>query len=187
MVFSAAADLVPGDALKITLRGVPPEEQQKISGDYTVRDDGSVRLPLLAAGLNARGLTAAQFAKVAEEAYRGAEIYAQPAIEVIPAKDRQAEGAVVSVGGHVKRGGEVPFRQGMTLLKALDAAGGGDQFASRNVILFRGGQQFTLDFKRLDHKNIELKPGDSLQVQQKPAFLDRWSGTDAAVKPLLAD
>jgi hypothetical protein len=72
----------------------------------------------------------------------------------------------------------------MTVIQALDAAGGRNDFGSRNVILLRAGKQYCLDFQNLKHKNIELLPNDSLQVEQK-GVLDRWKGDEGTVKPLL--
>ena len=71
----------------------------------------------------------------------------------------------------------------MTILQAIDAAGGRNAFGGRNIQLFRNGKQFTLDFNNLDHKNITLKPGDSLQVEQK-AVIDRWKGDEERIKEL---
>lgn len=173
-----------GDAIHLTLRGVAVPEQNEVSGDYTVGDDGMVRLPMLDELLQASGLTPGGFARAAERAYRDAGIYTRPAIQVVAAKLKQPEGAQISVGGKVKRAGRVPFLKGMTMLQALDAAGGRDDFGGRNVILFRNGRQYCLDFRNLAHKNAVLEAGDSLQVDPKPALLDRWKGTDEQVKGL---
>ena len=173
----SAAELAKGDAIQLTLRGVAPSEQSQVTGDYTVDDSGRVRLPLLEDPVPAIGLSPAGFARRAEAAYRAAGIYTQPAIEVVALKNKEAVGAVVSVGGCVKSDGEVAFRQGLTVLQALNAAGGLDPFAGRNVMLMRAGKQYCLDFKQLAHKNIELEANDTLQVEQRPALLDRWKGS----------
>ena len=184
----AAAPLVKlseGDTLQITVRGVPASEQQGINGDYTVDDRGGVRLPHLEAPLNAKGLSASQFARAAEEAYRKAGIYRAPAIEVVSKADIKAPGAMISVGGHVARDGRFPFQKGMTVLQAIDGAGGRNEFASRNIYLYRGGKRVCLDFNNLSHKNIALQQGDSLQVAQRPALVDRWKGSHEEVAPYL--
>lgn len=184
----AAAPLVKlteGDTLRITVRGVPLEEQQGINGEYTIDDQGGVRLPHLEQPLQAKGLSAREFARAAEKAYRHGGIYRAPAIEVVSQANINASGAMISVGGHVTRDGRFPFQKGMTVLQAIDAAGGRNEFASRNVFLYRKGKRVCLDFLNLAHKNIVLQQGDSLQVAQRPAILDRWKGSPEEVAPYL--
>ena len=161
-------------------------EQQKVTGTYRVGENGRVRLPLLAAALPAGGMTAGQFAHSVEEAYKAAGIYTRPVIEVeiLQGTDQPGGPAVVSVGGQVRRAGEATFRKNMTVLQALDAVGGRNEFGGRNVLLFRDGHQYCLDFNNLRHKNIVLHPGDSLQVEQK-GIIDRWRGQDTSVAKLL--
>ena len=185
LIGHALGGLEPGEQISLTIRGVDPAEQQKISGTYRVGESGSVRLPLLERSLPARGLTAEQFARAAEAAYKASGIYARPAIEVetLQGKDQRG-GAVVSVGGQVRRAGEAPFRKGMTVIQAIDAAGGRNEFGGRNLLLIREGKQYCLDFSNLRHKSIVLLPGDSLQVEQKGVF-DRWRGNDTTVQKLL--
>jgi polysaccharide export outer membrane protein len=186
LVFPVFAGLEPGNKLQLTIRGVPTEEQQKITGNYRISDAGTVRLPMLDAPLGARGLEPEQFARAAETAYQKAGIFKQPAIEVevIEGKDQNAA-AAITVAGQVRRAGEAPFRKDMTVLQAIDGAGGPNEFGGRNVLLFRKGKQYTLDFSKLAHKNISLQPGDALRVEQKGAVIDRWKGEEARVKELM--
>jgi len=177
--------LEPGDAIQLTVRGIPPGEQGGINGPYTLDDRGAVRLPLLSAPLRAQGMSVSEFARAAERAYRDAGIYTAPAIEVVAKAQIEAEGAKISVGGHVARDGRYPFQKGMTVLQAIDGAGGRNEFASRNIVLYRKGKRVCLDFLELSHKNIVLEPGDSLQVEQRPAIMDRWKGRPEAVAPYL--
>ena len=103
---------------------------------------------------------------------------------VVKGKEIDVE-VVVSVGGQVRRAGQFPYRKGMTVIQALDAAGGRNEFGSRNVLLVRNGRQYCLDFTKLHHKSVRLLPDDSLQIEQK-GVLDRWRGDEAALKPLLS-
>ncbi|MEO7100624.1 MAG: SLBB domain-containing protein [Luteolibacter sp.] len=181
----ALAGLEPGEQINLTIRGVDPAEQQKISGIYRVGESGGVRLPLLNELLPARGLTPEQFARAAEAAYQKSGIYSQPAIEVETVKGTDQDGpAVVSVGGQVHRAGDSAFRKGMTVIQAIDAAGGRNEFGGRNLFLYRDGKQYCLDFTNLSHKNIVLHPDDSIQVEQK-GIIDRWKGQDETVKTLM--
>jgi protein involved in polysaccharide export with SLBB domain len=185
LIAPALAGLEPGDGIQVTLRGVEEAEQKSVNGTYRVGDSGQVRLPLLDRLVTARGLTPEQFARAAEAAYRAEGIYTKPAIEVEAlAVIKDGQPSVVSVGGQVQRAGESTFRKGMTVIQAIDAAGGRNAFGGRNVLLIRGGRQYCIDFLNLKHKSIRLLPDDSLQVEQK-GVLDRWKGSDEAVKPLL--
>ena len=104
-------------------------------------------------------------------------------MEALEGGEQKGE-ALISVGGQVRRAGQTPFRKNMTVIQALDASGGRNDFGSRNILLLRDGKQYCLDFTNLKHKNIVLLPGDSLQVEQK-GILDRWQGSEAQVKALL--
>ena len=185
LTLPALAELEPGDKIEISLRGVEAAEQESVNGIYRVGDSGQVRLPLLERTVAARGLTPEQFARAAEAAYRAEGIYSKPAIEVEQlAAVKNGQPSVISVGGQVQRAGESAFRRDMTVIQAIDAAGGRNAFGGRNILLIRGDRQYCLDFLNLKHKNIRLLPDDSLQVEQK-GVIDRWKGSDEAVKPLL--
>lgn len=179
------AGLEPGDMIQITLRGIDAAEQQNVNGTYRIGESASVRLPLLKNLVQARGLSPEQFARAAEKAYQNEGIYSRPAIEVetLQGVDMKTN-VVVSVGGHVRRAGETPFRKDLTVIQALDAAGGHDEFGGRNLLLIREGKQYCLDFDNLKHKSIVLKPGDSIQVEQK-GIVDRWKGSEERVRDLL--
>lgn len=179
------AGLEVGNKIQVTLRGVAPDEQAKVTGVYRVREDGDVRLPLLDRPVAAKGLSPDAFARKVEESYIAAGVYSRPAIEVeaVEGKDQQGE-ASVSVGGQVRRAGLAPFRKGMTVIQAIDAAGGRTEFGGRNLVLIRKGRQVTLDFQKLEHKSLPLEPGDSIQVEQKGAVMDNWKGNEEAVGKL---
>jgi protein involved in polysaccharide export with SLBB domain len=136
--------------------------------------------------VTARGLNAEQLARAIEAAYRAEDIYTKPSIqaEVLKGPEIDPNEAIVSIGGQVRRAGETAYRKGMTVIQAIDAAGGRNDFGSRNVILLRAGKQYCIDFQNLKHKNIELLPNDSLQVEQK-GVIDRWKGNEETVKAVL--
>jgi protein involved in polysaccharide export with SLBB domain len=182
---SSAAGLEPGEQINLTIRGIDPVEQPKVNGAYRISQNGGVRLPLLKELIHAKGLTPEQFARAAETAYQKAGIYTRPAIEVDVVQGEDQQGAaIIGVAGHVKKAGEAQFRKDMTVIQAIDAAGGRNEFGGRNLILLRAGKLYILDFNNLAHKNIKLMPGDSLQVEQK-GIIDRWRGSDEKVKELL--
>jgi protein involved in polysaccharide export with SLBB domain len=180
------AGLEPGDTVKISLLGVEGDEQSKVNGQYRVGESGTIAIPFLDKPVTARGLNAEQLARAIEAAYRAEDIYTKPTIqaEVLKGNIVDPNDTQVSIGGQVRKAGGTPYRKDMTVIQALDAAGGRNDFGSRNVMLIRGDQQYCIDFHNLKHKNIVLLPNDSLQVEMK-GVIDRWKGTDESVKPLL--
>jgi protein involved in polysaccharide export with SLBB domain len=166
--------LKPGNAVKVSLRGVGGEEQNKVNGEYRVSDGGLVRLPMLDGPLKASGLTTDQLARAAERAYRDEGIYEKPAIEVevIAAPVIAANGAAAEVtfGGQVLRPGPVPYTKGMTLLQGLQKAGDRNMYGGRNIRLHRNGKVRMLDFRKTADKNLLLEPGDAITVDQVGAF-----------------
>ena len=121
-------------------------------------------------------LTEDQIAAAVEKAYRDAGIYQNPSVEVaiIHGDGQRPDGAVISVGGQVNRAGVVPFRKGITVVQALQAAGDRTPFGGRNITIFRGKKMIRLDYRKPEHKNFELLPDDTLSVEQRgPVELDR--------------
>jgi len=172
----ARAGVEIGDTVKLSIRGVPNDEQQQINGVYRVSDTGGLRLPLLKERLTVRGLTADQIAAAAERAYRNAGIYQNPAIEVEVTGGTEDPGAatIVSIGGQVGKAGPVPFRKGLTLIQALQAAGDRTAFGGRNITLIRGKKAIHLDYRKAETKNLELLPDDTITVEQRlPLEIDR--------------
>jgi polysaccharide export outer membrane protein len=74
------------------------------------------------------------------------------------------------VGGAVRTPTRVPFTEDMTLLTAINAAGGFNDFADqRHVRLLRGTQVTIFDVKKIrsdPSKDIALQPGDKVEVPQ---------------------
>jgi protein involved in polysaccharide export with SLBB domain len=168
LIPSTHAGVVPGDSVKVIVRGIPGAEQERINGSYTVSPEG-IRLPFLPSRLPVVGLEPAQIAIAAEKAYKTEGIYQTPAIdvEILRGADQKGAEAQISVGGQVKKSGPVAFRQGMTLLQAVQAAGDRTEFGSRNIQLIRGGKTTPLDFRKTEHKNFPLEPNDSIIIEQR--------------------
>lgn len=165
---SLLAGVKEGDSVQVTVRGIPATEQEKLNGVYRVGTSG-LRLPFLKSRLPVAGLEPDQIAVAAEKAYQSEGIYHQPAIdvEIVRGEDQKGTEAQVSVGGHVKRSGAVSFRQGMTLLQAIQAAGDRTEFGSRNIKVIRDGKSIALDFRKAEHKNFSIRPNDSIIVEQR--------------------
>ncbi len=81
----------------------------------------------------------------------------------------QVLGRTVSVGGEVRATGSFPFEGGMTVLKAINRAGGFTEYANRREVRVTrvNGQQVTVDCKAAMKKpelDVPLYPGDRIEV-----------------------
>jgi polysaccharide export outer membrane protein len=162
---AAQATLRVGDPVELKIGGVPPEEQTQVNNTYTVDANGSVNLPYINK-VHAEGLTPAQLASSIESSYRAARIYTNPTITIV----MQPQSRFVNVGGAVRNPNRIPFTEDMTLLTAINAAGGFNDFANqRSVRLLRGNQAQVFDVRqfRIDpSKDVKLRPGDRVEVPQ---------------------
>ena len=79
----------------------------------------------------------------------------------------------ILVMGYVKKAGELKVWEGMTLLQALEQAGGANAFGTiHRVQLLRGGKAYIYDLKRnAKHRAVSVKPKDILFVPSK-----KWVG-----------
>jgi protein involved in polysaccharide export with SLBB domain len=81
----------------------------------------------------------------------------------------QVLGRTISVGGEVRATGSFPFEGGMTVLKAINRAGGFTEYADRRKVRITrvNGQQITVDCKAALKKpelDQPLYPGDRVEV-----------------------
>ncbi len=161
----AQATLRVGDPFEIKIAGVPADEQAQVNNTYTVDASGTINLPYINK-VKAAGLTPAEFAASVESAYRAGKIYSNPTITVL----MQPTARFVNVGGAVRTPSRVPFTEDMTLLTAINAAGGFNDFADqRKVRVLRGNavQQYDVrEFRRDPSRDVRLQPGDRVEVPQ---------------------
>jgi len=152
-----------GDTIEIRLGGVPLEEINQVTGEYTVDTRGFVNLPHIGS-VQASGLTQDDLQREIEKAYRDAEIYTHPTITVaVPMQAR-----FVNVGGEVRLPQRVAYTQDLTVLSAINAAGGFTEYASQSrVRLLRGDEVYNVDIKKVRKdptKDVTLQPGDTVEV-----------------------
>lgn len=81
----------------------------------------------------------------------------------------QVLGRTISVGGEVRATGSFPFEGGMTVLKAINRAGGFTEYANRREVRITriNGQQIIMDCKAALKKpelDLPLYPGDRVDV-----------------------
>lgn len=169
-----------GDTVQLSLKGVPPSEQAKVNGEYRVRDSGNIRVPIINVNVKAAGRKPEAVERSIEEAFKKAEIYVAPTISIQVRDEKIIEvRRVVVVGGHVRKPGRVQFREGMTLMEALEQAGGRGTFASKYLYLTRKNKstgklvRTKLLYKDPKTKAIELEMNDSIHVPQKVGIIDR--------------
>lgn len=159
------ATLRIGDPVELKIGGVPAEEQQQVNNTYTVDSTGAISLPYINK-VNAAGRTPAELSRAIEESYRVGKIYTNPTVTIL----MQPQARFVNVGGAVRTPQRVPFTEDMTLLAAINAAGGFNDFADqKRVRLLRGPDVKIYDvrqFRRDPSLDVKLQPGDRVEVAQ---------------------
>lgn len=162
-----AGPIQAGRAVQITIQGVPLQEASRINGTYPVSDSGYVRLWQIG-NIKAAGLDSTALGRSIEAAYKRAEIYTSPTIQVLTdSSDRLVE-HMLTVGGKVKIPGAKPYQKGMTLYQAVMAAGGPTEFGAMNrVKLYRNGKVYTYDLTKGQHKLLAVYADDTIDVPQK--------------------
>ena len=161
----AQATLRIGDPVELKISGVPAEDQNQVNNMYSVDADGAINLPYIGK-VHAEGMTPAQLSRSIEENFRSNKIYTNPNITII----MQPTARFVNVGGSVRIPSRVPFTEDMTLLTAINAAGGFNDFADqRHVRLLRGNEATVYDVRRFrkdPSQDVRLRPGDKIEVPQ---------------------
>jgi protein involved in polysaccharide export with SLBB domain len=80
---------------------------------------------------------------------------------------------VIHIVGQIRRPGLIDFVEGMTLWKAIQAAGGKTEFGSlKRVRLYRDGKQTTYDMTKEEHQSLLLKANDTIEVPQLSGCAD---------------
>ncbi len=157
-----------GTSVQITIMGVPAEEKGKIDALYPVSQNGTVNLPFIgkmrAAGMSPEALSAA-----IQSAYRSAQIYTSPTIQVISTTEGGGvREEMVHIGGQVRRPGPAKYNNNLTIYQAIQAAGGATEFGSlKRVKLYRGGKTQTFDLTNPQFMRVPLRPDDTIEVPQK--------------------
>ncbi len=105
--------LGPGDQVRIITFG-----DEQMTGEFRVKDDGEIALPLLGA-VKAAGLTTTQLQNEVVNALVSKNLYKNPSVSVEVTAYRP-----VFVLGEVARPGQFPYQPGMTVVTAVAIAGG---------------------------------------------------------------
>jgi polysaccharide biosynthesis/export protein len=157
----------PGDTLKVSVF-----QNDELTATLPVRPDGKISTPLVE-DMVAVGKTPSQLARDIEKSL--SEYIKSPKVSVVVTVALSVY-SQVKVIGQVKTPESLPFREGMTVLDAVLAAGGLTQFAAGNraqLIRTENGKQTQIKVK-LDSllnsgdmkQNLPLKPSDVLVVPE---------------------
>jgi protein involved in polysaccharide export with SLBB domain len=161
----AQAPLRTGDTLDIRLSGVPADETATFNASYTVDDKGMINLPYINE-VKVAGLLPNQIQDIVQNRLKEDKIYNHPTITI----QTQSQARFVNVDGEVKSPQRVPFTADLTLMSAINAAGGFSDYAKQTqVTLTREGKVTTHNAKDI-RKNPSLDPkvlpGDQIHVPQ---------------------
>jgi polysaccharide export outer membrane protein len=153
---SAAASYVlgPNDRVRLKVYGEPD-----IAGEYEVDNNGNVSIPL-AGHIRAAGLTTRQLERsIASALSKG--IVRDPRVNVEIALYRP-----YYILGEVKKGGEYPYRLGLTVMDAVASAGGFTYRANENRVYLRRSGAGAEEVYALDAP-VPVFPGDNIRIPER--------------------
>jgi len=154
----------PGDVLAITVW-----KDSELSRTMPVRPDGRISMPVLG-DLQASGLTASQLqSKICE---RLGDYIRNPQVNVIVS---EIKSRTFNVVGRVQKAGSFELIKPTTVLDAIAAAGGFQEFARQTKIYVLRNEpdtptlMFPFNYKqvikgRRSDENVQLRPGDTVVV-----------------------
>lgn len=146
--------LGPNDRVRVKVYG-----EQDITGEYEIDGGGYVSVPL-AGRVRAAGRTARQLERaIAAELSKG--IIRDPRVNVEIAAYRP-----FYILGEVKKAGEYPFRNGLTVLDAVASAGGYTYRANENKVYLRRAGSTVEEVYALDAP-VPVFPGDNIRIPER--------------------
>jgi protein involved in polysaccharide export with SLBB domain len=166
------ADLQKNMKIGINIMGVPQQEQARINNpQYQIDGNGNIRMWEIGT-IRAAGLTTTQLAQKIEQAYKAAQIYTSPSIQVSSDAAETQGTELVTLSGKVTAPGPIQYTKGMTLAQAIAAARGPSTFGTtKRVFVYRDGKKYTLSPLTNDkHKLERVYPGDTIQIDQVKAW-----------------
>ncbi len=151
------------DQAIINLTGISPEQRF----DVIVDEHGFIKLPYIE-NIKAEGKTGSELETLIHDSYINQQIYKRITVNV--ALPNQLQTLYYYVQGELRgTGGRMPWVNGMTVMKAVAAAGGPSDFASSKIRITRGDKTFTLninDVAKHPEKDKPLLPGDVIVVDK---------------------
>ena len=142
------------DRVRVKVYGEPD-----ITGEYEVDSTGQISVPL-AGHIHADGLTTKQLERaIASALAKG--IVRDPRVNVEVALYRP-----YYILGEVKKGGEYPYRLGLTVLDAVASAGGFTYRANENKVFLRRSGGSAEEAYSLDAP-VPVFPGDNIRIPER--------------------
>ncbi len=154
---ASAADnyvLGPNDRVRLKVYGEPD-----IAGEYEIDSTGQVSIPL-AGHVRAAGLTTRELERAISSALSKG-IVRDPRVNVEVALYRP-----YYILGEVKKGGEYPYRLGLTVMDAVASAGGFTYRANENKVYLRRAGRNTEEIYALDAP-VLVFPGDNIRIPER--------------------
>lgn len=146
--------LGPNDRIRVKVYG-----EQDITGEYEIDGAGSVSIPL-AGHVKAAGLTTRQVERaIAAALSKG--IVRDPRVNVEVAAYRP-----YYILGEVKKSGEYPYRNGLTVLDAVASAGGFTYRANEGKVYLRRSGSTTEEAYPLNTP-VLVYPGDNIRIPER--------------------
>ncbi len=169
-------DLIPlqnGDGIEVDLTGTAQTIQPTIT---TLNGTGIINLPSLETNIPAIGKTPHELEKLIHDLYVP-NIYPHISVTVTPGN------RYYYVTGHINgngAGGKQLYTGKVTVLGAISAAGGFDDFAARKRVVLTGqdGKRYTINCKKAlkdSTFDMEVLPGDKIFVD-KQTFWEALTG-----------
>ena len=153
--------LKPSDPLVIFLRDVPKDGDKQI--EDIIDDEGMINLPFIG-HMKAAGKTTAEFEREIEKSYITNQIYRHITVNVVMPQQ------FIFVDGAVRLPNRIQLVAGLTLLQAISAAGGANDFANQEKVqLIRGEANVIYNVKELrktPEKDPMLEAGDRIFVPE---------------------
>ena len=167
---SVRGQIEAGGAIQISIQGVPIAEAGRINATYPVSDQGYIMMWSIGE-VKAAGMRSDLLARKIEAAYRAAEIYTSPTIQIFADSSDTLTRQLITVGGKVRAPGPKPYIRGMTLYQAVMTAGGPTEFGATNrVSLYRNKKRLVYDLSKGEHKLLKVYPNDTIEIPQKTVF-----------------
>lgn len=138
--------------------------ERDLSGDFVVRPDGRISLPL-AGEIEADGITPNQLKTRIVEALSNYMNRPEVTLEV-----RRVNSKRYFISGEINRPGAFTVISPITVLEAISNAGGLKDFAnSKKIVIMRGNERLKFNYKEVIkgknmEQNIFLQPGDHIIV-----------------------
>ena len=158
---AAPADAIRvGDKITVRLFGVPMDEQYV--NEIEIPESGDITVPDLKDSFHAAGSRPGELENRIAQAYRDQKIYTNPNVTVNP------EERYVNITGDVHMPLRVIYTTDLTVLGAISAAGGFDEYADKHhVRILRGSQLIILDAQKATNTpgtDLIVYPGDQITV-----------------------